>query len=119
MPKDAALHFNAAVRRDVAAAREQWFRLLEAFSSRGITFGGAPMPTFLRPQFVDHDTWATLTSSATRLVRLAERVRQTVFGGSLEKLLDFLGAPEAHRRLLPDIGLSRRNQQEVTDRNMP
>ena len=113
MQTDAALHFNDAVRRDVAAAREQWFRLLEAFSSRGITFGGAPMPTFLRPQFVDHDTWTTLTSSAIRLVRLAERVSQTAFGGSLEKLLDFLGAPEAHRRLLrleppgPDVSLSR------------
>ncbi len=71
------------------------------------------MPTFLRPQFVDRDTWATLTSSATRLVRLAERVSKTAFGGSLEKLLDFLGAPEAHRRLLrleppgPDVSLSR------------
>jgi uncharacterized circularly permuted ATP-grasp superfamily protein len=101
------------VRRDASAARDQWQGLLEAFSSRGITFGGAPMPTFLRPQFVDRETWATLTSGATRLVRLSERVAKTAFSGRLEGLLDFLGAPEAHRRLLrmepsgPDVALSR------------
>ncbi|MBK5254512.1 MAG: hypothetical protein JJE39_00620, partial [Vicinamibacteria bacterium] len=58
MKSAAAQHFNDAVRRDPVAARDQWLRLLEAFSSRGITFGGEPMPTFLRPQFVDRATWA-------------------------------------------------------------
>jgi uncharacterized circularly permuted ATP-grasp superfamily protein len=110
---EAARHFNDAVRRDVPAARDQWQGLLASFAERGITFGGTPMPTFLRPQFVDRDTWATLTTGATRLVRLSERVAKSAFGGRLEDLLDFLGAPEAHRRLLrldppgPDVALSR------------
>lgn len=97
----------------MSAARGQWQRLWEAFASRGITFDGTPMPTFLRPQFVDRDTWVTLTEGATRLVQLSERVAGTAFGGRLEDLLDFLGAPESHRRLLriappgPDVSLSR------------
>ena len=115
MPRrnQAAQRFNDAVRRDVPAARAQWLSLLESFSSRGITFGGLPMPTFLRPQFVDRDTWTTLTTGATQLIRLSRRVANTVFDGRLEDLLDFLGAPEPHRRLLrlqppgPDVALSR------------
>jgi uncharacterized circularly permuted ATP-grasp superfamily protein len=71
------------------------------------------MPTFLRPQFVDLETWTALTSGATRLVRLCDRLARTAFDGRLDDLLDFLGAPEAHRRLLrlkaagPDVALSR------------
>ena len=113
MRTDAALHFNDAVRRDVPAALAQWQHLLEAFASRGITFGGAPMPTFLRPQFVDRDTWTTLAVGATQLIRLSKRVARSAFDGRLEDLLDFLGAPESHRRLLrleppgPDVALSR------------
>ncbi len=113
MKSAAAQHFNDAVRRDPAAAREQWLRLLEAFGDRGITFDGEPMATFLRPQFVDRQTWQRLTTGATELVRLCERVSWTAFGGRLEPLLDFLEAPEAHRPLLrltpkgPDVSLSR------------
>jgi uncharacterized circularly permuted ATP-grasp superfamily protein len=109
----AAQRFNDAVRRDPETARQQWLSLLESFSSRGITFNGAPMPTFLRPQFVDQETWNALTSGATRLVRLCDRLARTAFDGRLDDLLDFLGAPEAHRRLLrlkaagPDVALSR------------
>ena len=54
MTNEAARHFNDAVRADPAAARAQWRELMDSFASRGITFGGMPMPTFLRPQFVDH-----------------------------------------------------------------
>ncbi len=113
MKTSAEQHFNDAVRRDPAAARDQWFRLRESFSARGITFDGRPMPTFLRPQFVERATWSALTTGATDLIRLAERVARTVFDGRLEDLLDFLGAPEAHRGLLrlrpagPDVSLSR------------
>lgn len=113
MRNHAAERFNHAVRRDVPAARAQWLSLLESFSARGITFAGRPMPTFLRPQFVDRDTWTTLTTSATQLIRLSKRVARTAFDGRLEDLLDFLGAPESHRRLLrleppgPDVALSR------------
>jgi uncharacterized circularly permuted ATP-grasp superfamily protein len=113
MKTEAAQHFNDAVRRDVPAARAQWRGLVEAFASRGITFGGTPMPTFLRPQFVDRDAWRTLTEGATRLIQLSKRVAASAFDGRLEDLLDFLGAPEAHRRLLrleppgPDVALSR------------
>ncbi|MEO8501644.1 MAG: hypothetical protein ABI565_12065, partial [Vicinamibacteria bacterium] len=113
MNPSATRAFNDAVRSDVASARDQWLRLLDAFSSRGITFGGTPMPTFLRPQFVERETWNTLTTSATRLIELSRRVAGAAFDGRLEDLLDFLGAPEAHRRLLrldppgPDVSLSR------------
>jgi len=113
LTNEAARHFNDAVRADQGAARGQWLELLDSFASRGITFGGAPMPTFLRPQFVDHPTWDAMTSGATRLVRLSERVARNAFGGRIDELLDFLGAPEEHRRLLriapagPDVALSR------------
>lgn len=113
MKASAARYFNQAVRGDVRSARDQWLRLLEDFAGRGITFGGAPMPTFLRPEFVDRETWTTLTAGASRLIRLCERVAKNAFEGNLEHLLDFLGAPEDHRRLLrleppgPDVSLSR------------
>ena len=113
MTNEAARHFNDAVRADPRGAGAQWRELMDAFASRGITFAGTPMPTFLRPQFVDQKTWDAMTSGATRLVRLSERVAKDVFGGKLEDLLDFLGAPETHRRLLrirpsgPDVSLSR------------
>jgi uncharacterized circularly permuted ATP-grasp superfamily protein len=113
MARDASKHFNDAVRSNPAAARDQWLRLQEAFGARGITFAGKPMPTFLRPQFVDSRTWAVLTTGSTRLIRLSERVATSAFDGRLEELLDFLGAPESHRRLLriepkgPDVALSR------------
>lgn len=113
MTNEAAQHFNNEVRRDVSAAREQWRQLTGAFLARGITFGGVAMPTFLRPQFVDRETWATLTTGATRLIRISERVAGQAFDGRLEDLLDFLGAPEPHRGLLrippagPNVSLSR------------
>lgn len=71
------------------------------------------MPTFLRPQFVDRSTWDAMTRGAARLVRLSDRVAKSAFGGDLDLLLDFLGAPEEHRRLLrlnppgPEVALSR------------
>ena len=113
MSHTATQAFNHAVRRDVEAARAQWFSLLESFATRGITFGGAPMPTFLRPQFVDPNTWSALSDGSTRLIRISERVARAAFDRRLEDLLDFLGAPEEHRRLLrleppgPDVALSR------------
>lgn len=113
MASEAARHFNDALRNDPAGAREAWLRLREAFTARNIAFGGSLMPTLLRPQFVDGHTWTTLTTGATRLVRLAERAARTAFEGRLEALLDFLGAPEEHRALLrlaprgPDVSLSR------------
>lgn len=113
MTSEAIRHFNDAVRADPAGARAQWRQLVDSFTSRGITFGGAAMPTFLRPQFVDHATWNAMTSGARQLVRLSERVAKHAFSGRLEEFLDFLGAPEDHRRLLrlepagPDVSLSR------------
>ena len=113
MATQAANRFNDLVRKDPAAAREQWEGLLRAFATRGITFGGTPMPTLLRPQFVDLSTWHAMTTGAAQLVSLSERVAKNAFGGDLERLLDFLGAPEEHRRLLrikpagPDVALSR------------
>jgi hypothetical protein len=113
LTNEAARRFNEAARRDPAGAREAWRRLLEAFAEKNIAFGGSPMPTLLRPQFVDGRTWTSMTTGATRLVRLAERVASTAFEGRLEALFDFLGAPEEHRALLrlaprgPDVSLSR------------
>ena len=113
MTSEAIRHFNDAVRADPEAARAQWRQLSDSFASRGITYGGTAMPTFLRPQFVDHATWDAMTSGATQLIRLSERVANSAFGGRLEELLDFLGASEVHRRLLrmepagPDVSLSR------------
>ena len=113
MTGSAAEDFNEAVRRDVPAALDQWLRLQESFRARGITFAGKPMPTFLRPQFVDRKTWVALTAGSTRLIQLCERIAKSAFEGRIEGLLDFLEAPEAHRGLLrieppgPDVALSR------------
>lgn len=113
MSREATRHFNDAVRRDPKAAFDQWRRLQDAFDTRGITFNGRPMPTFLRPQFVDAATFTALTRGANVLVPLAERVARHAFGGDLEALLEFLQAPESHRRMLrllpkgPDVALSR------------
>lgn len=113
MSGEAIRYFNEAVRRDPRSAHRQWLGLQDQFRARGITFGGEPMATFLRPQFVDRATWVALTSAATQLVTLSERVARTAFDGQLEDLLDFLEAPESHRPLLravppgPDVSLSR------------
>ncbi|MEO8359239.1 MAG: circularly permuted type 2 ATP-grasp protein [Vicinamibacteria bacterium] len=113
MSGEATRAFNDAVRKDPGNAYDQWRRLQDAFETRGITFGGRAMPTFLRPQFVDRPTWDALTAGSIQLIRISERVARTVFDGDIERLLDFLGAPESHRQLLrldppgPDVSLSR------------
>ncbi|MEO5761558.1 MAG: hypothetical protein ABIR28_04515 [Vicinamibacteria bacterium] len=113
MPGEATRAFNEAVRNDPSSAYDQWCRLQDAFETRGITFGGRAMPTFLRPQFVDRPTWDALTTESTQLIRISERLARNAFDGDIDRLLDFLGAPESHRQLLrldppgPDVSLSR------------
>jgi uncharacterized circularly permuted ATP-grasp superfamily protein len=110
----AAVHaYNRRLEADPTAAREQALWLREEFSRAGVTFDGAPMASFLRPQFVERAAWETLRAGGRRLLELAARVARRAFGGDVGRLCAFLGTPAAEARWLavdpgePDVVLSR------------
>ena len=110
---DPAAEFNRLVAADPAAARDQWEQLLETFGRRGITFGSAPMRSFLRPHFLERKAWNALRAAGDRLMRLAARAARRAFGGDAGRLCAWLALPEAHSRWIaldpgePDVVLSR------------
>ncbi len=109
----AIAEYHRLVEADPASAREQSEWLRHAFPREGITFDGAPMPSFLRPQFVPRVDWNRLCAAGTRLLELAVRVARAAFGGDPRRLCAFLGTPEAEARWVtldpgePDVVLSR------------
>jgi uncharacterized circularly permuted ATP-grasp superfamily protein len=98
---------------DPRAAVEQWQWLAEAFRRGRITFGGQPMPTLLRPQFVRRHDWDELRAAGTRLLDLAARIARRAFDGDVARLCAFLGTPAKEARWVsvdpgePDVVLSR------------
>jgi hypothetical protein len=110
---DAAAEYNRLLEADPAAAVEQAGRLEEAFRTAGVTFDGAPMPTFLRPHFVARADWDRLRRAGRRLLELAARVARHAFDGDVARLCAFLGTPETECRWvrldpgLPDVVWSR------------
>ena len=110
---DAAAEYNRILEADPASACDQAFWLSDAFARRGITFDGAPMPSFLRPHFVERFDWEGLRDSGRRLLELSARVARGAFGGDVDRLLAHLGTPEAEARWVrldpgrPDVVLSR------------
>jgi uncharacterized circularly permuted ATP-grasp superfamily protein len=105
--------YNRLVERDPASAAEQAEWLRDEFARAGITFAGAPMRSFLRPQLVGRAEWERLQSASTRLLELAARVARAAFDGDARRLCDFLGLPPAHAEWVafdpgpPDLVLSR------------
>jgi len=105
--------YHRLLEADPASAREQleWFQ--EALRREGVTFDGAPMPSFLRPHFVGRAEWEVLREQGNRLLELAARVARHVFGGDVGRLGAFLGTPQAEARWVrldpgpPDVVLSR------------
>lgn len=71
------------------------------------------MRTCLRPHFVARARWHELCAASRRLIELATRVARDAFEGDVERLLAFLGTPEAEARWVrldpgpPDVVLSR------------
>jgi hypothetical protein len=110
---DAPGEYNKLLEADPGAALEQAFWLSDAFARRGITFDGAPMPSFLRPHFVERLEWDVLRASGRRLLELAARVARRAFGGDVDRLLAWLGVPEGEARWVrvdpgpPDVVISR------------
>jgi hypothetical protein len=109
----AAAAFNRMVAEDETAAIARALALREAFLRSGVTYGGAPMRSFLRPHLVSRRDWDDLRDASRRLLECAARVARYAFGGDLGRLLDFLGTPEAERPWLeidpgqPDVLMSR------------
>jgi hypothetical protein len=109
----AARAYNRRLEADPAAAREQALWLQEELSRSGVTFGGAPMASFLRPQFVERAAWELLRAGGRRLLELAARVARRAFSGDVGRLCAFLGTPAAEARWLavdpgePDVVVSR------------
>jgi len=109
----AAEDFNRLVAEDGTAAVARALALREAFGRAGVTYGGAPMRSFLRPHLVSRRDWDDLRDAGRRLLECAARVARHAFGGELRRLLDFLGTPEAERPWLeidpgePDVLMSR------------
>ena len=110
---EAIADYNRRVARDPAAALAQWSWLDDAFLREGITFAGAPMRTFLRPQLVDRAAWNALESAGRELLELAARVARHVFDGDAGRLCAHLGIPAGQARWMaldpggPDVLLSR------------
>jgi hypothetical protein len=109
----AARAYNRRLEADPAAAREQALWLQEELSRSGVTFDGAPMASFLRPQFVERAAWELLRAGGRRLLELAARVARRAFSGDVGRLCAFLGTPAAEARWLavdpgePDVVVSR------------
>lgn len=105
--------YNQILEADPAAALEQAAWLEEEFVRQGITFDGAAMRSFLRPHFLRSSDWRALRDDGRRLLQLAERVARQAFGGDVDRLLEFLGIPDAERHWMrldpgpPDVLLSR------------
>jgi uncharacterized circularly permuted ATP-grasp superfamily protein len=105
--------YNRILEEDPRRGREQHERLLEAFSRQGVTFDGAPMPSFLRPHFVGRADWDALRAQAATVLEVASRVARQVFDGDVSRLCAFLGTPVAEQAWLapdpgePDVVLSR------------
>ncbi len=110
---DPIAEYHRLIEADPSAALEQASGLREAFVREGVTFGGPPMPSFLRPHFVERRDWAELRSQGTRVLEIAARVARDVFEGDVGHLCDFLGTPVAETRWValdpgaPDVVLSR------------
>ncbi len=95
----------------MARAQAEW---LEAeFRRRGLSFGGEPMRSFLRPHFVERAAWQRLRSDGHRFLEIAARTARRAFRGDVSRLLAWLGTPESHSRWVrfdpgePDVVLSR------------
>jgi hypothetical protein len=105
--------YHRLVERDPRAAVEQAEWLRDAFAEAGVTFGGEPMSTFLRPHLVTRPEWDALRDGGRRLVELAARVARHAFGGDVARLCAFLGTPEREAAWIaidpgpPDVVLSR------------
>jgi uncharacterized circularly permuted ATP-grasp superfamily protein len=112
-PLAAAHAYNRRLEADPTAAREQALWLQEELTRAGVTFDGAPMASFLRPQFVERAAWEALRAGGRRLLELAARVARRAFGGDVGRLCAFLGTPAAEARWLavdpgePDVVVSR------------
>jgi uncharacterized circularly permuted ATP-grasp superfamily protein len=105
--------YNERVAADPRAAAEQADWMAEQFRRGGLTFGGQPMRSFLRPHFVSRASWDALRDGARRLIELSARVARRAFDGDTARLCAFLGTPadEAEWVALdpgePDVVLSR------------
>lgn len=105
--------YNQLLIRDEAAAREQAAWLQEALARAGVSFGGEPMRSFLRPHFVERPAWNLLRDQGRRLLETAARVARQVFDGDAGRLCAWLGVREAEARWVsidpgpPDVVLSR------------
>jgi hypothetical protein len=105
--------YHRLLEEEPAAAREQAEWLREAFVREGVTFGGLPMPSFIRPHFVRRHEWQALRAAGVRVMETAARVARNVFEGDTGRLCAFLGTPEAEAEWLqvdpgaPDVVLSR------------
>jgi uncharacterized circularly permuted ATP-grasp superfamily protein len=113
MSATAVAEYNRLVARDPAAALEQAHWLTQELGRRGVTFAGEPMASFLRPHFVERESWHALRADGRRLLELAARVARAAFDGDAGRLADYLGTPEAERPWValdagePDVVLSR------------
>jgi hypothetical protein len=110
---EAVAAYHRLLEADPSAAREQSGQLEEAFARAGVTYDGAPMPSFLRPHLLARGDWEALRTHAVRVLEIAARVARDVFDSDVSRLCHFLGTPASEARWValdpgpPDVVLSR------------
>jgi len=110
---DPIAEYHRLLEADPVSALEQIEDLRAAFRREGVTFGGEPMPSFVRPHFVARADWDALRASGVRVLETAARVARHAFDGDVPRLCAFLGTPEGEVPWValdpgePDVVLSR------------
>ena len=110
---DLIAEYNSLLEGDPRSAAEQAAWLDGEFVRLGVTFDGTAMRSFLRPHFMARAEWERLRNDGRRVLELAARAARHAFGGDVDRLLDFLGTPDAERHWVrldpgpPDVLLSR------------
>lgn len=105
--------YHGLLEADPQRALEQSESLREAFLREGVTYGGEPMPSFVRPHFLARADWESLRRDGVRVLDAAARVARHVFDGDTGRLCAFLGTPAREAAWValdpgpPDVVLSR------------
>src|SRR5262249_39700546 len=98
--EQAIAYYNQLVTEEPAAARTQYDQLCAWMDAYNVRFAGRPMETLLRPCLLSEAQDRILRHATESVMALASKAARALFAGQPSWVYDFLGFPEAERRLL-------------------